>query len=90
MKFAYENRISIAEASKLLSNPEPARPPQLPRMHSTANPDQEMDDLKKEVAKLRSQIEAISVHHPQTTARLETLEITVQDIQEKIDPLLLF
>jgi uncharacterized protein YoxC len=59
-------------------------------MHSTANPDQEMDDLKKEVAKLRSQIEAISVHHPQTTARLETLEITVQDIQEKIDPLLLF
>ena len=57
IKFAYENRIPIAEASKLLSNPEPARPPQLPRMLHTANPDQEMDDLKKEVAKLRSQIE---------------------------------
>jgi hypothetical protein len=56
-------------------------------MHYSANPDQEMEDLKKEVAKPRSQIEAISVHHPQTNAILETLEITAQDIQEKIAPL---
>jgi hypothetical protein len=42
-----------------------------------------MDELKKEVAKLRSQIEAFAVQQPQTNARLKTLEIIVQEIQEK-------
>jgi hypothetical protein len=83
---ACEKRIPIAEASKLLSNPEPARPPQLPRMHSTANPDQEMDDQKKEVVKLRSKIEAISVHHPQTTARFKPWKSPSRTSKRKLPP----
>ncbi|KAK4023578.1 hypothetical protein OUZ56_008979 [Daphnia magna] len=87
IKFAYEHRIPIAEASKLLSNPEPTRPPQLPKKHPASNPGKEIDDLRKEVAKLRTQIEAITVLQPQTTTRLKTLESTVQDMQQEIAPL---
>lgn len=43
MKFAYEKRILMAEVNK----PGPARSSQRPKMHSTANPDQEIYDLKK-------------------------------------------
>jgi hypothetical protein len=49
-------------------------------MHSTANPDQEIDDLKKEVVKLKTQIKAIFVHQPKTIVRLQNIEITAQDI----------
>ncbi|KAK4031007.1 hypothetical protein OUZ56_024454 [Daphnia magna] len=35
IKFAYENRIPITEASKILNNPEPMRPTQLPKLWIT-------------------------------------------------------
>ncbi|XP_045022815.1 uncharacterized protein LOC123466659 [Daphnia magna] len=87
IKFAYENRIPITEASKILNNPEPMRPTQLPKFKTSTNTDPEVEDLRREIDYLRKQIEGITIIQPTTTARIAALEDTVADIQEKITPL---
>lgn len=87
IKFAYENKIPIAEAGKILSNQNFPNPPQLPKIYPPTNNNDDIDDLRQQISQLKTQIEIITLHQPTTTARIDALEATVDDIQEKIAPL---
>ncbi|KAK4006692.1 hypothetical protein OUZ56_011850 [Daphnia magna] len=88
IKFVYENKIPIAEAGKLLNNSRPPKPPQLPRIFPPTNNNDDIEDLRQQISELKTQIETITSHHPETTARIDALEAAVDDIQEKIGPLI--
>ena len=84
IKFAYENKIPIAEASKLLNNPSPVRPPQLPRIQPPSKDTyKELEAMRKEIESLKSQVSTLAY----TTARITALDTTVEGIQEDLAPI---
>ncbi|XP_032780312.2 uncharacterized protein LOC116918687 [Daphnia magna] len=89
IKFVYENKLPIGEASKLLSKPQSMKPISIPNMATTAKNDIDLDNIKQEINHLRSQILLLKNHQPpeHTEARLSTLENTVEIMKKQIAPL---
>lgn len=87
IRFAYENKIPIPEASKLMTKPTPEKIPATSAL-APEEKDPEIPILRRDIEKLKTQITAMKIAAIPIGDRITTLEISIQTLKKQIEPLL--